>query len=336
MVPSFLIFIIIGVTIWLGQKLRLEEMNNQKQNPKNTLRQRNMASRAVGSGLSFASTLNEALLALSHEANQPVLETLCKKALTLLEKQSIVANFEKLKTAKKCPDKNVMDMFNTMSSKHKQNHAMRFDLDDGSRGGTLLAKKDSNFNLKMFSGGGEEDDDYENITSRTVIDAPITDICIVQRGEPVPEGFFRLSKTQSNKKANLNAHSGGNHIFLCIKKDNSSGAVPITAMTGEWRQTNGWLWVPFFAGSGRGFPFPPIFRTDLPQHASIDFPNAHIFTYCLGQIVLYHLHYSHFPGQKRGGPSGLLRGPPWYPRLQPQHRHLLGKNLPVLQEGPYR
>ncbi len=61
--------------------------------------------------------------------------------------------------------------------------------------------------------------DYEEITDIKVLQAPIIDICIIQRGDIIPEGYYRLGKTPGNKKANLNSGSGGTHIFLCIKKD---------------------------------------------------------------------------------------------------------------------
>ncbi len=61
--------------------------------------------------------------------------------------------------------------------------------------------------------------DYEEITDIKVLQAPIIDVCIIQRGDVIPEGYYRLGKTPGNKKANLNAGSGGTHIFLCIKKD---------------------------------------------------------------------------------------------------------------------
>jgi len=61
-----------------------------------------------------------------------------------------------------------------------------------------------------------------------ILKAPITDICIIQKGESVPEGYYRLSKTRTNRKADLNYSSGGKHLFLCIKKDVTGSEFPVT------------------------------------------------------------------------------------------------------------
>lgn len=61
-----------------------------------------------------------------------------------------------------------------------------------------------------------------------MLNAPITDVCIIQKGEPVPDGFYRLSKTLTNRKADLNYGSGGHQYYLCFKKDTTGEDVPIT------------------------------------------------------------------------------------------------------------
>ena len=63
-----------------------------------------------------------------------------------------------------------------------------------------------------------------------ILHAPIVEICVLQRGEAVPAGYYRLSRTPKNKKANLNAGSGGNQIFFCILKNKSRDAAPITGL----------------------------------------------------------------------------------------------------------
>jgi len=46
-----------------------------------------------------------------------------------------------------------------------------------------------------------------------ILKAPICDICIIARNDPIPEGFYRLSRTLSNQKANLNNGSGGKTMY---------------------------------------------------------------------------------------------------------------------------
>ena len=83
----------------------------------------------------------------------------------------------------------------------------------------------------LFGIGGLSATDYENVTSQKVLDAPIIDICLILKNEVVPDGFYRLSRTPTNKKADLNSGSGGSHLFLCIKKakDDDSTA-PISSL----------------------------------------------------------------------------------------------------------
>jgi hypothetical protein len=64
--------------------------------------------------------------------------------------------------------------------------------------------------------------DYENVTSEKILFAPIRDLCFVQRNDSIPEGFFRLTRTPNNKKADFNTGSGGNHLYLCIKKETNN------------------------------------------------------------------------------------------------------------------
>mmetsp|Transcript_32595 Transcript_32595/g.81700 ORF Transcript_32595/g.81700 Transcript_32595/m.81700 type:complete len:222 (-) Transcript_32595:34-699(-) len=56
---------------------------------------------------------------------------------------------------------------------------------------------------------------------------PITGLCVVHtdRGEMAPEGYEVITKTVSNQMANLNAGSGGRHIYLCVQRQ--EGAPPL-------------------------------------------------------------------------------------------------------------
>ena len=61
--------------------------------------------------------------------------------------------------------------------------------------------------------------DYEEITSLPILRAPITDICVIFKNEKPPLGYYRIGKTSYGKQANVNVGSGGDIMFLCIKKD---------------------------------------------------------------------------------------------------------------------
>jgi hypothetical protein len=90
-------------------------------------------------------------------------------------------------------------------------------------------EKKSMFN-NIFSSTNVNPYDYESVISEDILNAPIMDICIIQRNEVVPEGYFRLSRTPSNKRADLNTGSTGHHLYLCIKKMASTGTPPITSL----------------------------------------------------------------------------------------------------------
>eukprot|EP00602_Paraphysomonas_sp_CaronLab_P009335 CAMPEP_0185037178 /NCGR_PEP_ID=MMETSP1103-20130426/31197_1 /TAXON_ID=36769 /ORGANISM="Paraphysomonas bandaiensis, Strain Caron Lab Isolate" /LENGTH=1936 /DNA_ID=CAMNT_0027575031 /DNA_START=65 /DNA_END=5872 /DNA_ORIENTATION=- len=110
-----------------------------------------------------------------------------------------------------------------------------------------LSKQDVNFNIRfsrawnpnekvkrgttsMFGVGALSPHDYENVTSESILNAPITDICLIQRSEIVPEGYYRLARTPSNKKADLNTGSGGTHLYICIKKSVKDDIPPISSV----------------------------------------------------------------------------------------------------------
>ena len=73
--------------------------------------------------------------------------------------------------------------------------------------------------------------DYEDVTDEMVIKAPITDICMVIKGDPIPPGYYRIARTPSNLKANFNTGTGGKSMYLCIKKDITGVETPIVGLT---------------------------------------------------------------------------------------------------------
>eukprot|EP00981_Chlorochromonas_danica_P004234 scaffold857_cov152-Ochromonas_danica.AAC.17 len=125
-------------------------------------------------------------------------------------------------------EKKSVDIFaklNTFTANQVKNHALRFGVEQAA---SAIQSRGSTWGFKSFvSSSNVESREYEDVLSQEILDAPITDICIVQHGDTIPEGFYRLLKTPSNKKANLNSGSGGNPIYLCIKKDVGGKSAPI-------------------------------------------------------------------------------------------------------------
>ena len=79
--------------------------------------------------------------------------------------------------------------------------------------------------------GSVDSQDYEDITNEMIIKAPITDICIVAKGDSIPPGYYRVAKTPGNHKANFNNGTGGKSMYLCIKKDVHGKEIPIVNLT---------------------------------------------------------------------------------------------------------
>ena len=74
--------------------------------------------------------------------------------------------------------------------------------------------------------------DYEEIIDESILQAAISDLIIIQSGEVVPDGFYRLSKNMRNKKGALNSGVPSSpSLYLCLKKvSDSSTELPITAL----------------------------------------------------------------------------------------------------------
>jgi hypothetical protein len=177
------------------------------------------------------------------ELYQTELETLCKLSLSASKQNAVLAKHEAMKSNMKQPERKMIEMIssgiNVLTEAQTKNFALRFGSEEGEKG--LLQRPFSVFTgarnsfLNVVAGGMSstsaiDSHDYEDVISESILKAPISELCVIQRGEPVPDGFLRISRTPTNKKANLNASSGGNHLFFCIKKDLSEEAIPITAL----------------------------------------------------------------------------------------------------------
>jgi hypothetical protein len=146
------------------------------------------------------------------------------------------------KDAKKTTDKKASgasDLFSKLNSytiNQMKNQTLRFGLDTSGGDASIFTSPRQSwafkppFSLTHHNSHGNISDsrEYEDVLSVEILHAPICDLCIISQGENVPDGFFRLYKTPHNKKANLNSGSGGNGIYLCLKKDLTGQIAPIT------------------------------------------------------------------------------------------------------------
>lgn len=192
------------------------------------------------SGKESALKIVRTIIGPAAELYQSDLETLCKLSLSASKQNAALAKHEAMKVGMKQPERKMIEMIssgiNILTETQTKNYSMRF----GSEEGEKVRKPFSVFSgarnsfLNVVGGGMSstalDSNDYEDVISEAVLKAPITELCVIQRGEPVPTGFLRISRTPTNKKANLNASSGGNHLYFCIKKDPSKDAIPITAL----------------------------------------------------------------------------------------------------------
>ena len=129
---------------------------------------------------------------------------------------------ENLKATKK-PERKKSDFFQKpLTAEQTRNQALRFGIESSNEASRRSSASWGLFNITS------DPKDYENVTDPDILSAPICDVCIVQAKTPAPPGFYRIHRTPSNKKADLNTSSGGNPLYLCIKKDLSGTLYPIT------------------------------------------------------------------------------------------------------------
>lgn len=188
--------------------------------------------------------LVQSIIRPAAELNQSDLESLCNVSLVAHRQTSVLGKHGAMKSSMKPSERKMVDIISsgisTLTDLQTKNFSIRFGSNEVEKG--LLQRPLSVFSgaRKSFldvvgssmssSSSAVDSHDYEDVVSDSILSAPITELCVIQRGEAVPNGFLRISRTPSNKKANLNASSGGNHLYFCIKKDASKEAVPITAL----------------------------------------------------------------------------------------------------------
>jgi len=122
-----------------------------------------------------------------------------------------------------------------ISPLHTRNHFLRFgiedkfagtDLEQASQSASSKVRRTSIFSSASVGGAY----DYDDIIAPEVLSAPICDMCIIHKGDPMPVGFLRVARTLKLKKADLNYGAGGARCYLCIKKDTTGESVPVTGL----------------------------------------------------------------------------------------------------------
>jgi len=216
-------------------------------------------------GSNEAGKIISQIISITPDINHAELEQSCREALISLNDIASLEKFDATKSqVKKSNDAKVLDIFHSglsssLTSLQIKNQSLRFGFDD--QLGSAKGPTWGNFvNGKGFFGvlgtspsnGSIDSREYEDVTSSDILDAPICDICIIQRGEPVPEGYFRILKSPTNRKASLNVGSGGNNIYLCIKKDLANESYPITAIIVFFPDKNEFLPPGFVPAKFRG------------------------------------------------------------------------------------
>jgi hypothetical protein len=184
-----------------------------------------MSEKAVSGkdGIDKAVALTTTLMKQAQVQGLVELEKLCKNALNAAGKEQIVVEHY----STRLEERKLPEIAPGLTPTHAKNFSGRFGMAES----LFVSQRQTWFPSGLFAGvAASEHRIYEDITDPVVLAAPITDICLVHKTDPIPDGFYRLSKTLSNRKATLNYKSGGNEIYVCIKKDPAPNAAFVTSL----------------------------------------------------------------------------------------------------------
>ena len=179
-----------------------------------------MESEQKVSGSFTASKIVMKILEKAESFHLEDLEGLCLRSLGTQK----VLNLNRNKLDPSLQRKSLISSFLSVGFNSSSNHSIRFRNEKGDPNAAYSSRG------SIFQSNSVNNRDYENVILPEILSAPITDICVIQRGDAVPTGFYKISLTPSGKKANLNTGSGGNALFLCFKKDPTRETSPITAL----------------------------------------------------------------------------------------------------------
>jgi hypothetical protein len=159
----------------------------------------------------------ESILNISRQSHFADIERLCTDALSVYHDQEMDAQLrgeadEQLQESMKAASLNALEI----------NHCTRFGID------VEYMEKGRKKIKDLIKLGTLSSRDYETVTDLDILRSPIVDICITQKNEPPPEGFYRISLTPSQKTANIKSGTNGKTMYLCVKKDKNE--IPVTAL----------------------------------------------------------------------------------------------------------
>lgn len=159
----------------------------------------------------------EAILTIAQQNNFSDIERLCTDALSVYHDQDM-----DLQLRNEADNALLRDMQAANLNSLEMNHCIRFGIpvDQMEKG----RKKIKDF-IKL---GTLSSRDYENIVDFDILRMPIVDICVTQKNDPVPDGFYRISLTPSQKSANIKTGTSGKTMYICIKK--ASSETPISSL----------------------------------------------------------------------------------------------------------
>jgi hypothetical protein len=198
------------------------------------------------SGMELICNLNTQLLSLAAEHGQAELESYCRTALLSSGRRDAVERHDAIKNKTAGPKKPmsieraVLDflpsIMNPVSPNQQKNHAIRFGLEEQAKRNTwtsYITSKQGLFqnssSTSSSSAAASSYSDYEDVVALDILRAPIVDMCIVQRGEVMPPGFYRIARTPTNRRACFNSLKA-NNMYLCIKKDLAGRQMPVTSL----------------------------------------------------------------------------------------------------------
>jgi hypothetical protein len=169
-------------------------------------------------------------------ASQTMVDAISQSASTLSRVLATPAKTDqKPKDTAGVPNRIPLTSFKMDSKNHAKNFSLRFNYEemevklDGDKKFSVARSRKA-IGRYFASQVPIDDPDYEDVIDESILQAPICDIQIMQSGEGVPSGFYRISKNMRNKKAVLNAGVAGSNIYLCIRKATSIAQTPITAL----------------------------------------------------------------------------------------------------------
>lgn len=160
----------------------------------------------------------ESILTISRQSHFADIERLCVDAMSVYHDQDMDSMLRS-----EADDALVASMQAANLNSLEINHCIRFGVDVES-----MEKGRKKFIKDLIKLGTLSSRDYESVTDLEILRQPIVDICITQKNEPPPEGFYRISLTPGQKTANTNTGTNGKTMYFCIKKDPTE--VPITSL----------------------------------------------------------------------------------------------------------